>query len=64
MMEDYLIPILQMECLTHPEDVSNIFKAIKRNHMAKAAMRGSVGPLCKKGKDIIGTCFRWGKKTN
>jgi o-succinylbenzoate synthase len=52
MMEDYLIPILQMECLTHPQDVSNIFKPIKRNHMAKAAIEGAIWDLYAKREGV------------
>ena len=44
-MEDFLIPLLQESTINHPDDVSDIFKPIKRNHMAKAALEGAVWDL-------------------
>ena len=52
MMEDFLIPILKQNEIKHPDDVSELFKPIKRNNMAKAALEGAVWDLYAKRKNI------------
>lgn len=42
MLEDFLIPMLLQRELTHPDEVSELFKPIRRNNMAKAAIEGAV----------------------
>lgn len=41
-LEEYLIPMLLNKELNHPDEVSEIFKPIKRNNMAKSAIEGAV----------------------
>lgn len=45
MLEDFLIPILLHKELTHPDEVNALFKPIRRNKMAKAAIEGAVWDL-------------------
>lgn len=42
MLEDYLIPLILNKDLSHPDQVSEIFKPIKRNNMAKSALEGAI----------------------
>ena len=42
MLEDFLIPKLLGTELTHPDDVYELFRPIRRNNMAKAAIEGAV----------------------
>ncbi len=42
MLEDFLIPLLLQRELAHPDEVSKLFKPIRRNNMAKAAIEGAV----------------------
>jgi o-succinylbenzoate synthase len=42
MLEDFLIPKLLGVELTHPDDVYELFRSIRRNNMAKAAIEGAV----------------------
>lgn len=42
MLEDFLIPKLLGKELTHPDEVYEIFRSIRRNNMAKAAIEGTV----------------------
>ena len=51
-MEDFLIPILQENKLHHPDEVSELFKPIKGNNMAKAALEGAIWDLYAKQKNI------------
>lgn len=45
MMRDFLIPILKENTINHPDDVSDLFKPIKRNNMAKAALETAIWDL-------------------
>lgn len=45
MLEDFLIPMLLHKELTHPDEVNELFKPIRRNKMAKAAIEGAVWDL-------------------
>ena len=42
MLEDFLIPKLLGVELTHPDEVYELFRSIRRNNMAKAAIEGAV----------------------
>ncbi len=52
MIKDVLIPVLRVNEIEHPNDVTNLFKPIKRNHMAKAGLEGAVWDLYAKQKGI------------
>jgi o-succinylbenzoate synthase len=45
MLSDFLIPILQKHPIQHPEEVSLLFKAVRRNNMAKAALETAIWDL-------------------
>ncbi|WP_332646445.1 o-succinylbenzoate synthase [Lysinibacillus sp. 54212] len=42
MLKDFLIPIILHKELQHPDEVSKLFSAIRRNNMAKSAIEGAV----------------------
>ncbi|ATP42089.1 o-succinylbenzoate synthase [Solibacillus sp. R5-41] len=42
MLEDFLIPRLLGQQLAHPDEVYELFRPIRRNNMAKAAIEGAV----------------------
>lgn len=44
-MTDFLIPLLLQAPLSHPEEVTDRFRHIRRNNMAKAALEGAVWDL-------------------
>ncbi|NHM31303.1 o-succinylbenzoate synthase [Neobacillus terrae] len=45
MMEKFLIPLLLQDPIQHPNEVSERFKSIRRNNMAKSALEGAVWDL-------------------
>lgn len=51
-MKDFLIPLLQQNELTHPDDASKLFSLIKGNNMAKAAIEGAIWDLYAKQQNI------------
>lgn len=52
-MEDFLIPTIYHKGeITHPDEVSQLFKPFRRNNMAKAAIEGAVWDLYAKEKNI------------
>lgn len=51
-MTDFLIPLLLEAPLTHPDEVSERFKMIRRNNMAKAALEGAVWDLYAKREGL------------
>lgn len=51
-MRDFLIPLLKENKITHPDDVSEIFKPIKRHQMAKSALEGAIWDLYAKQKSL------------
>lgn len=51
-MEDFLIPILQGEEISHPDDVSKVFSHIRGNYMAKSALEGAIWDLYAREKNI------------
>ncbi|MEH6906983.1 o-succinylbenzoate synthase [Neobacillus drentensis] len=42
MMEDFLIPLLLKEPISHPDEVSELFSHVRGNYMAKAALEGAI----------------------
>ncbi|MFC2947087.1 o-succinylbenzoate synthase [Virgibacillus sediminis] len=52
MLEDFLIPILGENKVSHPDEVSELFRPIRRNNMAKASVEGAVWDLYAKRKGI------------
>lgn len=52
MMRDFLIPLLKTAHISHPDQISTLFKPIKRNNMAKAAIEGAIWDLYAKRKNI------------
>ncbi|HLS07110.1 MAG TPA: o-succinylbenzoate synthase [Bacillota bacterium] len=44
-MQDFLIPLLKENKIEHPDDVTEIFKPIKRHYMAKSALEGAIWDL-------------------
>lgn len=42
MLEDFLIPIVLGKELQHPDEVSELFSAIRKNNMAKSTLEGAV----------------------
>lgn len=61
-MEDFLIKILQENDVTHPDEVSELFKPIKRNNMAKSALEGAIWDLYAKRENISLAQALGGKK--
>lgn len=51
-MTDFLIPLLKNANITHPDDVFTLFKAIKGNNMAKAALEMAVWDLYAKRENV------------
>lgn len=51
-MEDFLIPLLYQEPIKHPDEVSERFKHIRGNYMAKSALEGAVWDLYAKEQGI------------
>lgn len=49
---DFLVPLLQENEINHPDDVSEVFKPIKRNNMAKSALEGAIWDLYAKQKKV------------
>lgn len=45
MLTDFLIPLLQKNSISHPEDLHTLFSSIRRNHMAKASLETAVWDL-------------------
>jgi O-succinylbenzoate synthase len=44
-IKDFLIPLLQHNPIEHPEEATTLFKSIRRNHMAKAALETALWDL-------------------
>lgn len=49
---EFLIPLLKRNPVTHPRDVSGLFKVIRRNHMAKSAIELALWDLYAKQKQV------------
>ncbi|HEY4600343.1 MAG TPA: o-succinylbenzoate synthase [Cerasibacillus sp.] len=52
MLIDFLIPLLKRHSIGHPKELADIFKPIRRNHMAKAALEGAIWDLYAKRQGI------------
>lgn len=63
MMTDFLIPILQKKTITHPDNVSQHFRLIRGNKMAKSALEGAVWDLYAKQNGITLASALGGEKT-
>ena len=50
MLTSFLIPLLKKNQLKHPQEVSGLFKSVRRNHMAKAAIETAIWDLYAKRK--------------
>jgi O-succinylbenzoate synthase len=63
-MEDFLIPMLYDKgTIEHPDEVSELFKPIRRNNMAKAALEGAIWDLyAKKNKMSLAEALGGEKK--
>ncbi|MDY0407583.1 o-succinylbenzoate synthase [Virgibacillus soli] len=51
-LQNFLIPLLRENKITHPNDISQLFSVIKRNNMAKAAIEGAIWDLHAKRQGI------------
>ena len=45
MIKDFLIPIILGKEIGHPDEVSQLFAAIRKNNMAKSAVEGAISDL-------------------
>jgi O-succinylbenzoate synthase len=52
MLENFLIPLVLGNEIRHPDELSERFSFIRRNHMAKAAMEGAVWDLHSKQNNM------------
>jgi O-succinylbenzoate synthase len=52
MMKEYLIPMLLANKIGHPDEVSSLFRPIRRNNMAKAGLEGAVWDLYAKRQEV------------
>jgi len=51
-IESFLIPLLREHSITHPDDVTDIFRVIRRNNMAKSALEGAIWDLHAKQQGV------------
>lgn len=51
-LEDFLIPAVLKKEIDHPDEISVLFKPIRRNNMAKSALEGAVWDLYAKKRGI------------
>src|SRR5699024_8913801 len=63
MIEEFLIPLMQNNELTHPEQVTDVFSVIRGNNMAKAALEGAVWDLYAKQQKLTLAAALGGTKT-
>lgn len=62
-MEDFLIPILKENEIKHPDQVTELFRPIRRNNMAKAALEGAIWDLYAKRENLsLAKALGGGKK--
>ncbi len=62
MIQDFLVPLLKGKTIHHPDEVNVIFKPIRKNNMAKAAVECAVWDCWAKGQGITLTEAIGGKK--
>lgn len=63
MLTDFLIPLLKKHPIKHPRELADIFKPIRRNHMAKAALEGAIWDLYAKREKLSLARALGGKKS-
>lgn len=63
MLEDYLIPALLNQEITHPDEVSEVFSNIRKNNMAKSTIEGAVWDLYSQEQGISLASALGGKKS-
>jgi O-succinylbenzoate synthase len=51
-MTDFLIPLLENNPIHHPEEALGLFRSVRRNNMAKAALETALWDLYAKQKDV------------
>lgn len=51
-LEDFLIPLILNKQINHPEEVSHLFKGIKRNNMAKSTIEGAYWDIYSQQKGL------------
>lgn len=51
-MKEHLIPMLLQGKVEHPDDVSRLFRSVRRNYMAKAALEGAVWDVAAKQQGL------------
>jgi O-succinylbenzoate synthase len=52
MLESFLIPIMQQADIEHPSEITELFRHIRGNHMAKSALEGAYWDLYAKKQGI------------
>lgn len=62
MIQDFLVPLLKGKTIQHPDEVNEIFKSIRKNNMAKAAVECAVWDCWAKRQGITLTEAIGGKK--
>jgi len=63
-LEDFLIPIVLKNPISHPEKTSQLFSHIKANYMAKSALEGAIWDLYAKEQNITLAQALGGKLTD
>lgn len=51
-LTSFLIPLLKKNPISHPQELSQLFHSVRRNHMAKAALETAVWDLFAKKEDV------------
>ncbi|MDQ6600417.1 o-succinylbenzoate synthase [Bacillus salipaludis] len=51
-LEDFLIPMIKDKEISHPDEVSALFKPIRKNNMAKSAIEGAIWDLYAKRENL------------
>lgn len=64
MLEDFLIPLILNKEIKHPNEVNEIFKAIRQNNMAKSTIEGAVWDIyAQKTKQSLAQALGGNKET-
>jgi o-succinylbenzoate synthase len=64
LLKDLLVPLVKKETIIHPDHLQYIFKNVKRNHMAKAALEGAIWDLFAKKQGMSLSHALGGEKTD
>jgi o-succinylbenzoate synthase len=51
-LKDFLVPLLKEKEITHPDEAFGLFRSVRRNHMAKAAIESALWDLQAKQEGI------------